>query len=346
MSAENLVIETHSLTKKFNGLTAVNHINLSVKKGEIFGLLGPNGAGKTTTINMLTTIMKPTEGTAIVGGYDVTKDSTKVRSKIGIVFQENSVDRYLTGYENMWLHGKIYNVPNDVLKKRIPELLDFVELSDKRDIEVRKYSGGMLRRLEIARGLLHTPEILFLDEPTIGLDPHTRAHIWEYIKAVKEKENMTILMTTHYMDEAEKLCDRVAIIDHGKIIAIGTPDELKSSLGGDVIYIKFANNSPESDKKFIEKLQNNNFEGKVERITPENVILSVKEATVAIPRIFEIANQIDLKIKEIKYSKPTLEDVFLKLTGRKLRDESGNALELMKRMRTLRMARGRGSFHG
>ncbi len=345
MTADNFVIETRNLTKKFNDFTAVDHINFSVKKGEIFGLLGPNGAGKTTTINMLTTLMRPTEGTAMVGGYDITKDPIKVRSKIGIVFQDSSVDRYLTGYENMWLHGKIYNIPNDVLKKRITKLLEFVELSDKKDIEVRKYSGGMIRRLEIARGLLHTPEILFLDEPTIGLDPHTRAHIWDYIKAVKEKENMTILMTTHYMDEAEKLCDRVAIIDHGKIIAIGTPDELKSSLSGDVIYIKVVNN-PENSKMFLEKLQNINFEGKVERITAESIVISVNDATVAIPHIFEIANKVNVKIKEIKYTKPTLEDVFLKLTGRKLREESGDTLEFMKRRRTLRMARGRGGFHG
>lgn len=342
--SEETVIETVNLTKKFNGLTAVDHINLKVRKGKIFGLLGPNGAGKTTTINMLITLMKPTEGTAIVGGYDIIKDPIKVRSKIGVVFQDTSVDRYLTGYENMWLHGKIYNIPNNVLKRKIIELLDFVELLDKKDVEVRKYSGGMIRRLEIARGLLHTPEILFLDEPTIGLDPHTRAHIWEYIKSIKEKENMTILMTTHYMDEAEKLCDRVAIIDYGKIIAIGTPEELKNSIGGDVIYIKLQNNT-EKNKEFLERLRNNNFEGKIERVSPENIILSVKDAAISIPQIFEIANKTNVKIKEIKYTKPTLEDVFLKLTGRKLREESGDSFEFMKRRRTLMIARGRRGFH-
>jgi len=332
------MIETKDLTKQFNGFTAVDHINISVKEGEIFGLLGPNGAGKTTTISMLITLLRPTEGTATVAGYDVKKDPDKVRKHIGVVFQDTSIDRYLTGYENMWLHGKLYNIPSNELKTRIKELLEFVELWDKKDVELRKYSGGMIRRLEIARGLLHTPDVLFLDEPTLGLDPHTRAHIWDYIKKLKKEKNMTILLTTHYMDEADKLCDRIAIIDHGKIIAEGTPEELKSSLGGDVIYLKL-HNGPTSYRQFMQTLRQTNFNGTFTGVSGGTLTLTVKSATKTIPELFDIALKAGVKIEEIRYTKPTLDDVFLKLTGRKLRPESGDAISFMKDRIRLRFSR-------
>ena len=337
MSVSNM-IETKDLTKQFNGFTAVDHINISVKEGEIFGLLGPNGAGKTTTISMLITLLRPTEGTATVAGYDVKKDPDKVRKHIGVVFQDTSIDRYLTGYENMWLHGKLYNIPSNELKTRIKELLEFVELWDKKDVELRKYSGGMIRRLEIARGLLHTPDVLFLDEPTLGLDPHTRAHIWDYIKKLKKEKNMTILLTTHYMDEADKLCDRIAIIDHGKIIAEGTPEELKSSLGGDVIYLKL-HNGPTSYRQFMQTLRQTNFNGTFTGVSGVTLTLTVKSATKTIPELFDIALKAGVKIEEIRYTKPTLDDVFLKLTGRKLRPESGDAISFMKDRIRLRFSR-------
>jgi len=337
MSVSNM-IETKDLTKQFNGFTAVDHINISVKEGEIFGLLGPNGAGKTTTISMLITLLRPTEGTATVAGYDVKKDPDKVRKHIGVVFQDTSIDRYLTGYENMWLHGKLYNIPSNELKTRIKELLEFVELWDKKDVELRKYSGGMIRRLEIARGLLHTPDVLFLDEPTLGLDPHTRAHIWDYIKKLKKEKNMTILLTTHYMDEADKLCDRIAIIDHGKIIAEGTPEELKSSLGGDVIYLKL-HNGPTSYRQFMQTLRQTNFNGTFTGVSGGTLTLTVKSATKTIPELFDIALKAGVKIEEIRYTKPTLDDVFLKLTGRKLRPESVDAISFMKDRIRLRFSR-------
>ncbi|RLI60212.1 MAG: ABC transporter ATP-binding protein [Candidatus Asgardarchaeum californiense] len=337
MSVSNM-IETKDLTKQFNGFTAVDHINISVKEGEIFGLLGPNGAGKTTTISMLITLLRPTEGTATVAGYDVKKDPDKVRKHIGVVFQDTSIDRYLTGYENMWLHGKLYNIPSNELKTRIKELLEFVELWDKKDVELRKYSGGMIRRLEIARGLLHTPDVLFLDEPTLGLDPHTRAHIWDYIKKLKKEKNMTILLTTHYMDEADKLCDRIAIIDHGKIIAEGTPEELKSSLGGDVIYLKL-HDGPTSYRQFMQALKQTNFNGTFTGVSGGTLTLTVKSATKTIPELFDIALKAGVKIEEIRYTKPTLDDVFLKLTGRKLRPESGDAISFMKDRMRLRFSR-------
>ncbi|HDM22935.1 MAG TPA: ATP-binding cassette domain-containing protein, partial [Methanomicrobia archaeon] len=199
------IISVKNLVKKFEDVTAVDNISFTVKKGEIFAFLGPNGAGKTTTIHILTTLLKPTEGTAIVAGHDVREDSAEIRKRIGIVFQDSSLDRELTAYENMYIHGKIYNVDGRDLRKRIEDLLKFVELGKFKNKVVKNFSGGMIRRLEIARALLHRPEILFLDEPTLGLDPQTRAHIWEYIKNMKEEHEMTIFLTTHYMDEAEQL---------------------------------------------------------------------------------------------------------------------------------------------
>ena len=332
-------IVTQGLTKKFNGLVAVDHINFKVKSGEIFGLLGPNGAGKTTTINMLITLLKPTEGTAYVSGFDIRREPEKIRERIGVVFQDMTVDRNLTGYENMWLHGKLYNIPEKELKRRIKELLEFVELEKWANVELRKYSGGMIRRLEIARGLLHTPEILFLDEPTLGLDPQTRAHIWDYIRRTKREKNMTILLTTHYMDEAEKLCDRIAIIDHGKIIAIGTPEQLKKTIGGDIIYITVSKENHDI-KRFMEVIKDNVSE-KTKIINTNTLAITVENAPEKIPLIFDVAQSNGVKILEIKYSRPTLDDVFLQLTGRKLREEEGSFTDFVRRAMLMRRRRMR-----
>jgi len=332
-------IITQSLTKKFNGFLAVDHINFEVKSGEIFGLLGPNGAGKTTTINMLITLLEPTEGTAYVSGFDIRKEPDKIRERIGVVFQDMTIDRNLTGYENMWLHGKLYNIPEKELKRKIKELLEFVELEKWTNVELRKYSGGMIRRLEIARGLLHTPEILFLDEPTLGLDPQTRVHIWDYIKRTKEEQDMTIFLTTHYMDEAEKLCDRIAIIDHGKIIAIGTPEQLKNMIGGDIIYITISKEN-HGVKSFIEAI-NSGISEKIKIVNTNTLAITVENAPEKIPLIFEVARSNGVKILEIKYSRPTLDDVFLQLTGRKLREEEGSFTDFVRRVMFMRRRRMR-----
>ncbi|NJD77195.1 MAG: ATP-binding cassette domain-containing protein [Candidatus Methanoperedens sp.] len=230
-NTENYSIEVRNLTKKFGDFTAVDNISFSVKRGETFAFLGPNGAGKTTTIKMLTTLLHPTTGTMLVNGYDPIKNQDAVRRSFGIVFQDQSLDEELTAYENMEFHGVLYKVPDKILRKKIEELLNFVELWDRKNDLVKHFSGGMKRRLEIARGLLHTPELLFMDEPTIGLDPQTRNHIWKYLKDLNGTAGITVFFTTHYMDEAERVADRVAIIDHGRIVAEGRPEELKNKTG-------------------------------------------------------------------------------------------------------------------
>jgi len=223
------MIKVENLTKKFNGLTAVDNISFKVKKGEIFAFLGPNGAGKTTTIKILTTLLSPTSGTISLNGSDPTKDQDEVRRSFGIVFQDQSLDDELTAYENMEFHGILYKVPKEIRRKRIEQLIKFVELWDRKDELVKKFSGGMKRRLEVARGLIHHPKMLFLDEPTLGLDPQTRSHLWAYIKNLNKEEEMTIFFTTHYMEEAERVAQKIAIIDNGKIITQGTPEELKQN---------------------------------------------------------------------------------------------------------------------
>ena len=233
-----IAIETTKLTRTFNSLTAVDALGITVESGEIFGLLGPNGAGKTTTISMLCTILKPTSGTAKVSGFDIVKEATKVRKSIGIVFQDPSVDDRLTGRENLQMHANLYGVFPSEQRSRIDEVLKLVQLEDRANDILRTYSGGMRRRLELARGLIHYPKVLFLDEPTLGLDPQTREHIWKYILELKKTHDITVVLTTHYMDEADKLCDRIAIMDHGKIVALDTPAALKETLAGDVAVVK------------------------------------------------------------------------------------------------------------
>ena len=221
------MIKVKNLTKKFDDFTAVDNISFSVKEGEVFAFLGPNGAGKSTTIKMLTTLLNPTKGEIDVAGFNVAKDSSNVRRNIGIIFQDPSLDDELTAFENLEFHGILYDVPKKERRKKIDELLKFVELDDRRDSYVKEFSGGMKRRLEIARGLLHHPKIIFLDEPTLGLDPQTRNHMWNYLKELNKDEKTTVFFTTHYMEEAEKMAERIAIIDHGKIIATGTAEDLK-----------------------------------------------------------------------------------------------------------------------
>jgi len=316
-------IVAEKLTKVFNGFKAVDEVSFEVKESEIFGFLGPNGAGKTTTINMLITLMKPTSGHALVAGYDVVKEPEKVRGKIGVVFQDQSIDRELTGWENLWLHGLVYGVPRSTLRQRIRQLLKLVELEGFANTPVKKYSGGMIRRLEIARALIHRPEILFLDEPTLGLDPQSRAKIWDYILDLRKEHGMTIFLTTHYIEEAERLCDRVAIIDHGKIIALGSPEELKQSIGGELIYLKVSEN-PSLYSAFLEKLSDIQGVLSVKTLGNRQLSLRVKSASTTIPAIFDLAQAAGVKISEIKYTKPSLNDVFLQLTGRALRDEEAS----------------------
>src|SRR4030066_680347 len=235
------VIETFKLTKSFNSLTAVDQLDIAVESGQICGLLGPNGAGKTTTVSMLCTILKPTSGTATVNGFDLVREASKVRKSIGIVFQEPSVDDRLTGRENLFMHANLYGVPASEQRERIDRILKLVELEDRADDLLRTYSGGMRRRLELGRGLIHYPKVLFLDEPIVGLDPQTRDHIWKYIKELKEAHDITVVLTTHYMDEADRLSDRIAIMDHGKIVVLDTLQKLKETLEGDVVTVR-ANN--------------------------------------------------------------------------------------------------------
>jgi len=320
-------ISVRDLVKKFGDLRAVDGISFDVRKGEIFGFLGPNGAGKTTTINILVTLMRPTSGEAYVAGYNVVEEPVKVRERIGIVFQDPSVDRNLTGWENLYIHGLIYGLRGEELRRRIEESLEFAELTKFKDVEVKNYSGGMIRRLEIARGLMHEPEILFLDEPTIGLDPQTRAKIWEYVERLRNEAGVTVFLTTHYIEEAERLCDRVAIIDHGRIVAIGSPDELKQGIGGDVIYVRARDKS--SLMRLVEELQE---DGMVLRYRELDGVLalSVNNASRVIPSVFEVANRMGIRIEEIKYTQPSLSDVFLHYTGREIRDEEADWRESVR----------------
>lgn len=309
------IITTIDLTKKFNDFTAVDHISFSIKKGEIFGFLGPNGAGKTTTIKMLTTLLYPTEGSATLSDFDIIKERDDVRQKIGVVFQEPALDTELTGKENLDFHARMYGLSKDKRKNRINDVLQLVDLVEKKDVLVKNYSGGMKRRLEIARGLMHYPTVLFLDEPTLGLDSQTRRAIWEYIKKMNKEEHTTIFLTTHYMDEADYLCDRVGIIDKGKILVIDTTQNLKNSVGNDVVTLSCS----ELDK-FTKRLEKEDWIKNIKR-HDLHLTLGVEKGEEKIPAVFEIAHKLKIKIKSISVRKPTLDDVFLHFTGRTMRDQ-------------------------
>jgi ABC-2 type transport system ATP-binding protein len=311
------VIETNQLTRSFNSLTAVDKLNITVESGEIFGLLGPNGAGKTTTISMLCTILKPTSGTARVNGFDIVKEATQVRKSIGIVFQEPSVDDRLTGRENLYMHANLYGIPASDQKSRIDNVLKLVELEDRADDLLRTYSGGMRRRLELARGLIHYPKVLFLDEPTIGLDPQTRDHVWRYIRELKETHDITVVLTTHYMDEADRLSDRIAIMDYGKVIALDTPAKLKETLEGDVIIVKASNLNT------LFSLITEQMGLQKTRIVNGTIETTVRNGEGMLPRIVETATQNKIYVESISLREPNLEDVFLHYTGRMIRADGG-----------------------
>lgn len=310
-------IRTERLVKRFGELTAVDGVDLEVHEGELFGLLGPNGAGKTTTISILATLQRPTEGRAFVDGVDVVDDPAEVRKRIGIVFQDPTLDEELTGLENLRLHGKLYKVPRAERERRIADLLDLVELTDRKDDRVKAYSGGMRRRLEIARGLIHKPRVLFLDEPTLGLDPQTRTHIWDHIQRLNREENVTMVLTTHYMDEADSLCDRLAIIDRGRIVAEGSPADLKSEIGGDLLYLTV--NGARDD--VLPALRGLSQVRKV-LATEEGIQLEVDRGEEVIPVVLDAVRSHRATVRSISMQKPTLNDVFIKHTGRAIRDES------------------------
>jgi ABC-2 type transport system ATP-binding protein len=308
-------IETTNLTKKYKTLVAVDNLNLQVEKGKIFGLLGPNGAGKSTILSMLCTIINPTSGSAKVNGYDIIKESAKVRQSIGIVFQDLSVDDRLTGRENLKFHAMLYDVPSESMNARVQEVLQLVEIEDRADSLVRTYSGGMIRRLEMARGLLHHPEILFLDEPTIGLYPQTREHIWDYILTLAKKENFTIILTTHYMDEADLLCDDIAIIDRGVIKVRDSPENLKDFLEGDNIVVR--TNLPD---KLASGLSGQDFIIEI-KISQDALRLKVRDGSRNAPHIIDIARDLAVHVDSIDIDEPTLHDVFLHHTGKEIREE-------------------------
>lgn len=309
------IIKTENLTKEFNGLTAVDNVSFSVKEGEIFGFLGPNGAGKTTTIKMLTTLLNPTKGSAEVAGFNIIKERDNVRKSVGVVFQDPALDSILTGRENLDFHARIYALDSEKRKKRINEVIKLVDLEEKMNVVVKNYSGGMKRRLEIARGLMHYPTVLFLDEPTLGLDAQTRRAIWNYIKKMNKEVGTTIFLTTHYMDEADFLCDRVGIIDHGKILIIDTTTNLKNSIGNDVITLSCSNMNILLDR--LEK------EPWIKNVKKHDTFIKigVEKGEEKIPEIILIAQNLGIKIKSISVRKPTLDDVFLSFTGRTIREQ-------------------------
>jgi len=308
------IIKTQNLTKKFNKFTAVDDVSFSVEKGEVFGFLGPNGAGKTTTIKMLTTLLNPSNGTATIAGFDIKKQRNQVRQNIGIVFQEPALDTELTGEENLEYHARMYGIKKEKRKQRIDEVLDLVDLTEKRKVMVKNYSGGMKRRLEIARGLMHYPTVLFLDEPTLGLDAQTRRAIWNYVKKMNKEENTTIFLTTHYMDEADFLCNRVGIIDKGKILVIDKINSLKNSIGKDLITLSCIDLN-----KLIKVLEKQNWVSNIKK-HEKNITFGVEKGDEKIPIIIELAQKHNIKIKSISVRKPTLDDVFLSYTGRTIRD--------------------------
>jgi ABC-2 type transport system ATP-binding protein len=320
-------IKITDLTKKFDGLIAVDKVSLEIREGELFGLLGPNGAGKTTMISMLCTILRPTSGTATVWNNDIIKEQDNVRKSIGIVFQDPSLDDVLTGRENLQFHGRLYKVPKKTMNERMGGLLELMELSDRADDPVKTYSGGMRRRLEITRGLLHHPKVLFLDEPTLGLDPQTRRHIWEYIEKLNKNEKVTMMLTTHYMDEADYLCDRIAIIDHGKIVAEGSPISLKGSLGGDVITLA-TSAKDEMVKEGLLKIKN----VKSVDFVKNAIRLTASKGETVIPEAMNIAREYGIEVNSVSLHGPTLEDVFIKFTGRRLRDETEGKKGQLKRV--------------
>ena len=311
-------IETNSLTKSFGDVVAVNDISFSVEKGEIFGFLGPNGAGKSTTMMIFTTLLKPTSGQALISGFDVGKNPKQVRENIGYVQQESTVDEYLTGRENLLLQAKLNHIPKTEIHSRIDEVLELIELVDKQDEAVVTYSGGMRKRLDIAGGLLHRPKVLFLDEPTVGLDIQTRRKIWEYIKKIHTEFDMTIFLTTHYMEEADNLCDRIAIMDVGKVQVIDTPENMKNALGNEVISLAIEDGS--NHDSFLSELRKIEFVKKINENDSKITLFGSNGAEI-IPIIFQISSKLGIVVKSISLTRPTLDDVFISYTGHEIRSD-------------------------
>jgi ABC-2 type transport system ATP-binding protein len=315
-------IEVDSLTKKFGDFKAVDNISFNVEDGEIFGFLGPNGAGKSTTMMILTTLLKPSSGNVLVGGHNIISDAKRVREKIGYVQQEISVDEFLTGRENLYLHARINQIPSNLIKSRIDDVLELVELGEKKDQATLTYSGGMRKRLDIANGLLSRPSVLFLDEPTVGLDIQTRRKIWGYIKKIRKDFGMTIFISTHYMEEADKLCDRIGIIDHGKIQVIDTPKSMKSAIGNEIISFNLVDGKANQDT-LIDQINSIEFVKEVKNKQGLITVFSTKSNEV-IPKIFQASTNLDMKIDSLTLKQPTLDDVFISYTGHDLRDETEN----------------------
>ncbi len=312
-------ITVDQLTRDFRGFVAVDHISFQVPEGEIFGFLGPNGAGKTTTVKMLCTLLRPSSGSASVAGFDVVRQHTQVRKSLGIIFQDPSLDDRLTARENLRFHGMIYKVPRKELPGRITESLRWMELEDRGNDLIRNFSGGMKRRLEIARGLLHKPRVLFLDEPTLGLDPQTRNRIWEYLLKLRDEHKITLFMTTHYMDEAE-YCDRIAIIDCGKIVALDTPEKLKAGVGGDILDLVTDN----------DELTRQELSAKYGVAALQDEAGLHVEVTNGAGEIPKLVRELSAKVLSVSTRRPTLDDVFLKLTGREIRDDGASNREKLK----------------
>jgi ABC-2 type transport system ATP-binding protein len=313
------VIEVENLSRRFGKIEAVKEVSFAIEEGEIFGFLGPNGAGKTTTINMLCTLLRPGGGSARVNGFDVVRQRSDVRRSIGLVFQQSTLDEQLSAEQNLRFHGYAYGIPAAQREQRMHDLLTMVELYDRRKHKVRTFSGGMKRRLEIARGLLHLPRVLFLDEPTLGLDPQTRKHIWDYLHDLRRRENLTIFLTTHYMDEAEN-CGRIAVIDHGRIVAMDTPDGLKNAVGGDLVTFSTA------DTQAAAQLVRQRYHVEPQ-IQDGQVRFHVTSGETFLP---DFVREFPQRLLSVGLRRPTLEDVFLSLTGHEIRDSELDAKDLMR----------------
>jgi len=326
-----MMIEAKKLVKIYNGnIKAVDGIDLSIEKEEIYGFLGPNGAGKTTTVKMLTTLLKPTSGYASINGLDVVKEQEKVRKIIGLVPQDLSVDDDLKGIENLELQASFYGIGKEEARKKAKELLELVDLYHARDRYVSTYSGGMRKRLDLVSGLIHEPEVLFLDEPTLGLDVQTRTKMWEYIENLRKNLGITIFITTHYLEEADRLCDRIGIIDKGRIMVEGRPEELKNSVGFDLIYI--LSERPEEIKKYLDNAIN------IEILEDGTIRFSVHNSEEYIPLLLQKIYQAGIKIKRLSIQKPSLDTVFLKYTGREMREDESRE-DIIRTMRAIRRAR-------
>jgi ABC-2 type transport system ATP-binding protein len=322
----NSVIEIENLTKTFDGLVAVNHITLNVGKGEIFGFLGPNGAGKTTAVKMLCTILNPTSGSAKVCGHDIVRQRDEVRECVGIVFQDRAIDTFLTGKENLDFHARMYHLDKKTRQERVAEVLDLMDLKGKEDMKISDCSGGTQRRFEVGRGFLNHPKVLFLDEPTLGMDVQARRNLWDYIKLLNEKEGITIILTTHYMEEADYLCHRIAIIDRGNIVAMDTPEKLKRAVGLNLISLQIAQ---DSSGGLVDSLKQISWIKKIEA-RDGSLQLSIDGGEERIPELIDFADSRGFVISSIKLYKPSLEDTFLHYTGKTIREEEGSVLEIWK----------------